>query len=290
MRSISRSIWGLLAIGGLLVVGVATIVVAFGDGSRRLGPAPLHADITVVPFSSVPLEGLTYADLEQFLQPLVAQHLAEGGPLQFRVQQQVLRSAREVAPVILRSSIISNAYDDLPAIAALRAASDYRGLARVALVNDGDAAIDDIAIRLPGVQTARITHTTVVADEDGPKGATKKVHETTVVKGEKSVIRIGRLAANDRLDIEAWLDRVPASSDWDWANTVRLASSAGPGSYEVHQMVSPTFERLDRNPLVSSAAIAVLIVLIATICIAAGTLAYWRIRERRRPARTEAVI
>jgi hypothetical protein len=80
--------------------------------------APLHTDITVVPFSSVPLEGLTYADLEQFLQALVAQHLAEGGPLQFRVQQQVLRSAREVAPVILRSSIISNAYDDLPAIAA----------------------------------------------------------------------------------------------------------------------------------------------------------------------------
>ncbi len=231
MRTLTRTVWPLLLVGGLLVIGIATVIVAFGDGSRRLGPAPLHADIVVTPFASIPIQGMTFPDLEDLLIPLIMERLADDGPLRYRVQPQVLRNAREVGPILLRDSNISNAYDDLPAIVALRAAAEYEGLARVTLRNRGETRLEEIAMRLPGVQTARVIRTRLVPDEDknAARGATKTLVDATVVRGEKSVVRVGGLDAGDTLTIEGWLDRKPDLSDWRWADQVRLISSAGAG-------------------------------------------------------------
>ncbi|MDA0366905.1 MAG: hypothetical protein O2995_00790 [Proteobacteria bacterium] len=283
MRNFTHLVWPLAAVIALLVVGISTLVVAFNDGTRRLGPAPLHAEIVVTPFASIPIEGLTYSDIEGFLRPHLLRRLEDDGPLRFRTQPQVLRSARIVAPMLLRDGDIAREFEQIPAISALRAAEDFKGFAKVTLTNESAANLTDVAIRLPGARLARIIRTTVVPDEDAGSGATKRVVETSVVPAEKSVFVVGEITAETALEIEAWLDRTPPRSDWAWASDVRLISSAGAGSYRVHQLVNPSVEGFDRYPLIGAAAIAVLSVLIATLSIAFGVALYWRSRNRKPP-------
>ncbi|NQV78992.1 MAG: hypothetical protein HQ495_00470 [Alphaproteobacteria bacterium] len=283
MRNVTHLVWPLAAVIVLLAVGVSTLVVAFNDGTRRLGPAPLHAEIVVTPFVSIPIEGLTYTDIEGFLRPHLMRRLEDDGPLRFRTQPQVLRSARIVAPMLLRDGDIAREFEQIPAVSALRAAEDFKGFARVTLANKSAANLTDVAIRLPGARVARITRTTVVPDEDAGSGATKKIVEATTVTAEKSVIFVGGITGETALEIDAWLDRTPPRSNWEWAGAVRLISSAGAGSYRVHQLVNPIVEGFDRYPLIGAAAIAVLSVLIAALSIAFGVALYWRSRNRKPP-------
>ena len=277
----SKFVWPFAAVSALLVVAVATMAVVFDSGSRRLGPAPLHADIAVSPFASIPVNGLTYPDIEAFLRPHVSRRLEPDGPLRFRVQPRVLRSAKSIAPILLQDGEISRAFEEIPAVAALRAADDLKGYARVSLLNDGSEPLTAVAIRLPGARAARITRTSRVPDEDAGSGATKQLVETTTVTAEKSVVRIGAIAGETEIQIEAWLDRVPTPTDWSWADKVRLTSSAGAGSYQVHQMVAPIIERFDRNPLIGAAAVSVLAVLVGALTIAFGAGLYWNFRNRK---------
>ena len=239
----------------LLALAIGTASVLAFDLSRGLSGASLRADIEnhrlAVPAALV---RIPYDDLHQFMTYETQRNIRANARMRTTFTSTELALAREVFGVLFEDEIYVNQFRSFQDGGRAKEVDALRGYLSISVGNRGDELLEGIELTIPGVRFARV----VVSDKDEAA-----VHQI----GESENLVIAALPAGATVAIDAWRDRYQDAADWSWTEGIALTHNAGTGDIVFHQLVSPMFERFDRNPLIALASATVLFLLAFAVII-----------------------
>lgn len=260
--------------------------IQFADGDSRI-----NADLQLHRYATPPSTTLDYSELADFLTPMIEKRVAPRGSLRYRFRPNELRLAAEVVPFLLNDGRIAADFNNLPPILALRDAATYGAYAYLSLENKGKQPARNLQVRIPGARAARYWIPARVEpdpdnkDPDGKDPIEEKFVEVAA-EIEKGRFTVSEVLPGETVRAEIWLATYPDPSDWRWAKRVQVRIGEARITPNFHHLVSPVYERLDRNSFMALAAFAILVTMVGAATFFYVISLWWRRGpngRRRRP-------
>lgn len=234
----------------LLAIAIGAAFALAFDVVRGVNESgPLGADIErhrlVVPAELI---RIPYEDLHRFMTHETQYNIRANGRMRTSFTSTQLALAMDVFGTMFEDEIYVNQFRSFQDEGRATEVDALRGYLSVTLGNKGDEPLSNVVLTLPGARFARVA----LSEKD-------EADVRPLVDTDKLVI--ATLPAGATVAIDAWLDNYQDSGDWSWTNGIELTHSEGTGDIVFHQLVSPMFERFDRNPLIALASATVLLLL-----------------------------
>jgi hypothetical protein len=215
----------------------------------------LRADIEIHPLTApAALVRIPYDDLYRFMTYETHRNLRFNGTMRTTFTSTELTIAGEVFQTMFEDQVYVDQFRRPQDEGRAKEVDALRGYLSVTIANTGGEVLRDVVLSVAGSRFARV----VLSDKDPaevqPSNGTGR-------------ITLASLPAGATAAIDVWLDHYPEDSGWAWTEGITLTHAEGTGDIVFHQLVSPMFERFDRNPLIALASVTALLLLAFAVII-----------------------